>query len=41
MENIVYNELLIRGYNVDTGIVDMYGKIKKENAYTGSLRLIL
>ena len=26
MENIVYNELLIRGYNVDTGIVDMYGK---------------
>ena len=26
MENIVYNELLIRGYNVDTGIVEMYGK---------------
>ena len=26
MENIVYNELLIREYNVDTGIVDMYGK---------------
>ena len=26
MENIVYNELLIRGYNVDTGIVDVYGK---------------
>ena len=26
MENIVYNELLIRGYHVDTGIVDMYGK---------------
>lgn len=29
MENIVYNELLIRGYNVDTGIVDMYGKDQK------------
>ena len=26
MENIVYNELLIRGYNVDVGIVDIYGK---------------
>lgn len=26
MENIVYNELLIRGYNVDVGIVEMFGK---------------
>lgn len=26
MENIVYNELLVRGYNVDVGIVDVYGK---------------
>ena len=26
MENIVYNELLIRGYHVDTGIIDLYGK---------------
>lgn len=26
MENIVYNELLIRGYNVDTGIIDVFGK---------------
>ncbi len=26
MENIVYNELLIRGYNVDVGIVEMYAK---------------
>ena len=26
MENIVYNELLIRGYNVDVGIVDVYTK---------------
>lgn len=24
MENVVYNELLIRGYNVDVGIVDVY-----------------
>lgn len=26
MENIVYNQLLIRGYNVDVGIVDVYTK---------------
>ena len=26
MENIVYNELLIRGYNVDVGIVDVFVK---------------
>lgn len=26
MENIVYNELLVRGYNVDIGIVDVYAK---------------
>ena len=26
MENIVYNELLIRGYNVDVGIVDVFQK---------------
>lgn len=26
MENIVYNELLIRGYNVDVGIVEIFGK---------------
>ena len=28
MENIVYNELLIRGYNVDVGIVDIFDKDK-------------
>lgn len=28
IENIVYNELMIRGYNVDTGIIDVYGKDK-------------
>ena len=26
MENIVYNELLVRGYNVDVGIVDVFTK---------------
>ncbi len=26
MENIVYNELLIRGYNVDVGVVDVHSK---------------
>lgn len=29
MENIVYNQLLVRGYNVDVGIVDVYGKNKE------------
>lgn len=28
MENIVYNELLIRGYNVDVGIVEIFDKDK-------------
>lgn len=26
MENIVYNELLVRGYNVDVGIIDVFEK---------------
>ena len=26
LENIVYNELLVRGYNVDVGIVDVFAK---------------
>ena len=26
MENVVYNELLVRGYNVDVGIVDVFAK---------------
>ena len=29
MENIVYNELLIRGYNIDTGIIDVFGKTQE------------
>ena len=28
MENLVYNELLIRGYNVDVGVVDIFDKDK-------------
>lgn len=28
MENVVYNELLIRGYNVDTGMIDVVEKDK-------------
>ena len=26
MENIIYNELIHRGYSVDVGIVELYGK---------------
>ncbi len=29
MENIVYNELLIRGYNVDVGVVQIFDKDKE------------
>ncbi len=28
MENIIYNELLVRGYNVDVGVVEQYSKDK-------------
>ena len=28
MENIIYNELIMRGYNVDVGVVDYFGKDK-------------
>lgn len=30
MENVVYNELLVRGYNVDFGVVDVYVKNDKD-----------
>ena len=33
MENIVYNELLVRGYNVDVGIVDVFAKNSEGNNY--------
>lgn len=26
MENAIYNELIRRGYNVDVGVVEHYGK---------------
>ena len=29
MENVVYNELLIRGYNVDVGVVEIFDKDKE------------
>lgn len=29
MENIVYNELLVRGYNIDVGVVEVYEKDKE------------
>ena len=29
MENVIYNELLVRGYNVDVGIVETFGKDKE------------
>lgn len=29
MESFVYNELLIRGYNVDVGVVEMFDKDKE------------
>ena len=28
MENIIYNELVMRGYNVDVGVIEQYGKDK-------------
>ena len=32
MENIIYNELLMRGYNVDVGVVEQFSK--NENGTT-------
>lgn len=40
MENIIYNELIIRGYSVDVGVVEIIENVegkKEEN----SVRLIL
>ena len=33
MENIVYNELNIRGYNVDVGSVDVFDRSKTDSKY--------
>jgi len=39
MENIVYNELLIRGYHVDVGVVDVYTKDKEGNRMRSQLEV--
>ena len=39
MENIIYNELLIRGYNVDVGIVSYTGKTADGKRTTISLEV--
>lgn len=36
MENIVYNELLVCGYNVDVGIVDVMAKNVDGNCAGGA-----
>lgn len=41
MENIVYNELLGRGYNVDVGTVDILVNNNEGSEYISSWRLIL
>lgn len=42
MENIVYNELLIRGYNVDVGIVGVYAINHEERReFASNWKLIL
>lgn len=33
MENIIYNELLIRGYSVDVGVVEVKGRNKQDEWY--------
>ena len=39
MENIVYNELLIRGYNVDVGVVEAFDKNKEVSGYVKQLEV--
>ena len=36
MENIIYNELLIRGFNVDVGVVEHVEKNGAGAKFTGS-----
>ena len=31
MENVIYNELVVRGYNVDVGVVELFGKDERGN----------
>lgn len=39
MENIVYNELLIRGCNVDVGVLDVFGKNKEDKTVRKQLEV--
>lgn len=36
MENVIYNELLVRSYNVDVGIVEVYAKNSKGKTNSGT-----
>ncbi len=39
MENIIYNELRIRGYHVDVGIIDQFGKDKDDKTIKKQLKV--
>ena len=39
MENIIYNELLLRGYNVDIGVVQQYSKNEKDKTTRKQLEI--
>ena len=39
MENIIYNELILRGYSVDVGVVEINGKNKKGQSYRKQLEI--
>lgn len=41
MENIIYNELRYRGYNVDVGVVEFREKLTKVRIYESKWKLIL
>lgn len=36
MENIIFNELKIRGFNVDVGVITQYDRMRKETASENS-----
>ena len=39
MENILYNELMIRGFNVDVGMVERYSRADNGNAVVARLEV--
>ncbi len=39
IENIVYNELLLRGYNVDVGVVEIFGKNENDKKFRKQLEV--